>query len=354
MLARKDMNDLYQLFIVIQQNQLSGIPITDALRLYEQQSKRPKVKKILAAILRDMGGGMRMPDAFAKHPDFFPGYIVEMMRVNEGTGQAKDIYEDIVKTLEQALDLRRNVSSQMGMMIFLGIVLVATIGAVFFIVLPYSGKFMQDLHLEVPWLMQLLIDLGDWAQGYWYLILAALALAVFGIRFLARKLPERTALFLLKMPLYGPLAYYMLQYRFALVFGLCKAAGLDTIKSLQYTQKGSSNVLMEKLIKATLKDMAQNGSNFVAALESHNEDKALDESFYMFLRAGEQGDMAALMRMRVDFYKKQLIIASKQFSSNLENFIHTPIYVILILVVFLVWWPFFNIMMKMPSGGMSM
>ena len=91
MIAKKDLNDLYQIFMLVQQYNLSGLPITEALNLYESKTPRPSVKKRLNAIRHDMENGVKMPDAFAKYPKFFPEYIVEMMRVNEGTGQAKDI-----------------------------------------------------------------------------------------------------------------------------------------------------------------------------------------------------------------------------------------------------------------------
>ena len=47
---KKDLNDLYQLFIVIQQNALSGISIPDALTMYEETTTRPKIKRILKTI----------------------------------------------------------------------------------------------------------------------------------------------------------------------------------------------------------------------------------------------------------------------------------------------------------------
>ena len=46
MIAKKDLNDLYQIFMLVQQYNLSGLPITEALNLYESRTPRPSVKKI--------------------------------------------------------------------------------------------------------------------------------------------------------------------------------------------------------------------------------------------------------------------------------------------------------------------
>lgn len=158
---------------------------------------------------------------------------------------------------------------------------------------------------------------------------------------------------IMQMPLYGPIVYNTVQYRFALVFGLCKSAGLDVTKTLQYTQKSVDNILMEHLIGKALKDLGRYGSSFVMALQKHNKQKVLDESFYVFLQAGEKGDMAAMMQLRADFYKKQLIVASQQFSQDLQNLILTPTFILLGLIVVSVLWPIFSMMSKISTGGMG-
>ena len=69
MLSSKDLNELYQIFIIIEQNSLSGLNITDALNLYAKNCQRPNIKKILAGIQHDMDNGINLPGAFAKHPE---------------------------------------------------------------------------------------------------------------------------------------------------------------------------------------------------------------------------------------------------------------------------------------------
>ena len=79
----------------------------------------------------------------------------------------------------------------------------------------------------------------------------------------------------------------------------------------------------------------------------------MDGSFFMFLRAGEKGDMAEMMKLRANFYKKQLIATSQQFSSNLNNLIMTPTFIVLGLIVVSVLYPMFSSMSKITSGGMG-
>lgn len=355
MISRKDLDDLYQIFVIIQQVNKTGISIIEALKLYETQTRRIKIKKLLADIRRDMDHGLPLTESFAKHSAFFPDYIVEMMRINEGTGISEDIYEDIVKTLEQEIDLRRNIGSQIGQMIFLGVLLAITIGVVIFLLLPNMSNLMSSLNMEVPFYTQILLSIGVFSQDYWWLILASMAALVISVRNLAKRSPEKMAKIILRLPLYGPIAYYQMQYRFALIFGLCRSAGLDTIKSLHFTKKGCNNVLMANLIDRALRDLGRYGDSVTLALQKQDKEHVLDDSYFMYLAAGEKSDMGELMASRVEQYKKQLIVSSQQFSNNLNNLLITPSFIIIGLILISIMQPMFSMMFQMSnSGGLGM
>lgn len=354
MIGSKDLNDLYQIFVIIQQVNKTGISIGKALKLYEAQSKRPKIKKMLAGIRQNMDGGIPITESFAKYPDFFPEYIVEMMRVNEGTGEAAGVYDDIVRTLEQEIDLRRNIGSQVGQMIFLGALLAITIGVVVFVLLPSMSDLMNNLNMEVPIYTKILLSIGVFSKNYWWLILAVMVVLAVGIRNYAKRSPEKIAKFVLHLPLYGQIAYFQMQYRFALIFGLCRNAGLNSIDALKYTQKGVNNVLMTNLIKRSLQELGRYGSNVTLALQKQDKEHVLDDSYYIYLSAGEQGNMGELMASRVEFYKKQLIVSSQQFSNNLNNILITPSFILLGLILFSIMQPMFSMMFQMSKGGMGL
>lgn len=355
MLSSKDLNELYQIFIIIEQNSLSGLNITDALNLYAKNCQRPNIKKILAGIQHDMDNGINLPGAFAKHPELFPDYIVEMMKVCEGTGQAEKIYSDIVNTLEQEVDLRRNIGSQLWQAVFFLTLLAITIFLVIFVVLPSMGRLMTSLGLQLPFYTRILIDSGAFMERYWYLLLGSIAAVCVFLGVFFKRNPDKFALLKLRLPLYRQIQFYSIQYRFALIFGLCKEAGLDTIRSLQYTATGSDNVLMQDLISKSLKDMSRTGISFAVALKKLDFYKIIDESMYMFLQAGERSDMGQLMGKRADFYKKQLLTSSQQFSVKLSNLLMTPTFVILGLIVISVLSPIFSIMFQISGkGGLGM
>lgn len=352
MISKNDLNDLYQIFIIIEQNTAAGINIMEALKLYSKNC-RPKIQRILEGIQHDVSNGIKLTDAFAKHPEFFPDYIVEMMRVNEGTGQGEKIFHEIVQTLEKQVDMRRNLGSQLYQATFILILLLITLGVVFFVVLPSTADMMSGLNLQLPFYTKLLLDVGTIIKKYWYAFLASSASIIIIAVVFFKQNPETFARLQLRLPLYRPLKFYMLQYRFAMIFGLCKEAGLDTIKALKYTSSGSDNILMRQLIERTVKDMSKTGSSMTRAIQKQDIDKIIDESFYMFFQAGEKSNIAELMKNRSDFYQKQLIDESKMFNAKMSNAITTPFFAILAAIVFAVISPMFSMMEQISKGGLG-
>lgn len=351
MLSNKDLNELLQIFIIIEQYNSTGINVMNALELYEKKCKSKKVVKILNGVKRDVSRGMKLYDAFSKHPNFFPSYISEMIRLNEGTGQAEDIYADIVKSLEQEVDLRNSVGGMLKRMIFLFSILLITISIVLFVVLPSMGKMMTSLSMDLPFYIHALIWIGDSLIIYWWLLLAGIILSTAITAISIKRHPAKFALILLHMPLYGEVVYYQIQYRFAMIFGLCKEAGLDTIKSLNYTKQSINYLPMSEMLEKVIKNLGRFGDNLTVAIEKADEYHLLDDSYYMIIAAGEKSDMAALMKKRSDFYRKRLLVTSENVSNKLNNIVLTPTFILLGIIVILVLAPMFNMMYQMSSGG---
>lgn len=351
--STKNLKDLSQIMMIIQQYDSTGINILDALKLYESNCEREEVCNALKSVRNDVNHGMSLPDAFAKHPALFPNYIVEMMRLNEGTGQSQDIYSDIVSTLEQEIDLRRNLGSQFGQLSFLGILLMIAIGLVVFIVIPNMIEAMSSLQMELPSSTRAVIFIGKLLEDYWFLWILMLIGAVSGLVFFKTSYPAQFEKLLLAVPLYNRIVFLQIQYRFALVFGLCKAAGLDTIKSLEFTRSAADNILLQNLISKAIAEL-KFGTKLSDALIKADKDHILDSSYNMVLKAGEQSDLGELLRLRMTFFKKELITASTDFSNKLNNYILVPFFVILGLIVFSVYQPIFSIMFQVQKGGLGM
>ena len=352
MLSKKNLVELSHIMTVLQQNNDSGINTLDTLRFYEENCTRREVKDILAAIRTDINKGISIPDAFAKHPSLFPPSVVEMMRVNEETGQSEAVYKNIVAALEQDLDLRRHLGSLGFQILFIGTLLIGAFIFLLFWLSPMIAQLVGSLHIEVPFITRMILAIGDFLRNHLILLLVCCMFFILGTRYFIAAFPVQYQKLLLDIPIYSKLISLQLQYRFLLVFGLCKSAGLDTVKALQLTRDAGDNALMAVVINKALTHIQKFGLLLSESIMKADTEKVFDNSVYLFLKAGEQSDLAILLKIRAESTKKDLIKASNDFVNNLSNFLYIPIGMILIGLYFSIWLPMLSIMSSaMTKGG---
>lgn len=355
MRSNKDINDLYQLFLIIEQNNAIGIPIIETLTDYSQDKHiRVKVKEVIIQVLKDLKTGTKISDAFSKHPKFIPKYIVEMLRINETTGQSNDIYENIVNHLEQEQDLRRNIGSELYIIAIILLSLVAAFFITAFFLLPSISEMFNDLNLDLPFITRIVISAGEVVTDYWFFFVIGFWVVFFWLAYMKLYQPEKFALGVLNIPIYRGIIYNDLQFRFARIFSVCVSAGLPTVKALELTAGASDNILLQDTIRKAIGYMNRSGMNIVEALEKANIYNAIDNTFYKVIAAGTKGNMADIMDKRAKYFHKELAANSKTFGTKLSNMVIIPGFALLLGMVAVSALPIFTAMGGISKGGFGM
>ncbi len=353
----KDIDDLFQFFTVAEQDQAVNINIVDTIAEYvgrKDNSLRPKAKNALTAVLKDIRAGNKVSDAFARQPAFFPKWIVEMLRVNESTGQAAEIYGSILDTLEHEQDLRRNVGSEFFSIAIVVVALIVGFLAAFFLVIPSISVMFADLKIDPPWITRFFISLSKWLVDFWWLELLILAAFILGLLYLRTYHPIKFAQGVLRLPLYGDILYTELQLRFAQILAVCTSGGIHPIQSMELTAMASDNILMQTTVHHALQENERAGTNLVDALEKANVYHVLDVSFYRMLAVGMKGNLSYVMQKRAEFYRKELVAKSKTFGTKLSSTIIVPGFAALILIAAASAYPLLTLMTSVTKGGVGM
>src|SRR3989344_6978315 len=96
--------------VVIFSRQLSTlfsakVPVVDALRVLMTEASSETLKNKIANVADDVQGGLPMSQAFARHPDVFSNFYVQMVRSGEESGKLDDILNYLADYLERSYDL---------------------------------------------------------------------------------------------------------------------------------------------------------------------------------------------------------------------------------------------------------
>jgi type IV pilus assembly protein PilC len=227
----------------------AGVPIIDALTDLRDTIENEGFKAIIASVLEDVEGGLKLSDAMAEHPQAFDQVFVALIRTGEQAGQLPEVLTKLTENLKWQDELASQVKKAMMYPIFAGTVIFAVVFALMVFLVPQLGTTMKALTPNPPAATMALLAVSAVMQKYWYLFLGLPIAAVVALIVVAKTNNEakyRIDGLMLKMPIVGPLMTKIILARFSTYFALMYQSGLGVLDCIQISEKIVGNRVIEE------------------------------------------------------------------------------------------------------------
>jgi type IV pilus assembly protein PilC len=229
--------------------QEAGLPILRSLKILEHQAKPGALKNSLIDVCEEIEGGATLSEAMAKSPKAFNRLYVNMIKAGEAGGALEVILKRLAEFQERAQSLKRKVRGAMVYPIF---VVTFAVSILFFIMLkivPNFQKIFKDFGMKLPALTELLINISQKVQDYWYLLPGFPIGYWLYLKLLRRFGPGRTGwdYLKIKVPIFGQLIEKDIVARTMRTLGTLVASGVPILESLHITRETSGNAAFETM-----------------------------------------------------------------------------------------------------------
>jgi type IV pilus assembly protein PilC len=227
----------------------AGLPILRSLRILEVQSRAGRLKNSLMDVCDEIEAGATLSEAMAKSPKAFNRLYVNMIKAGEAGGALEVILQRLADFLERAESLKRKVR---GAMIYPIVVVLVAVGILTFImikIVPTFEEMFAEFELELPAPTVLLMAMSKNVVTYWYLI-PAIPLGIFLFIKLIKKFRHGRMgwdMFILKIPVFGPLVEKNTLARTTRTLGTLVASGVPILEGLTITRETAGNSLFERM-----------------------------------------------------------------------------------------------------------
>jgi type IV pilus assembly protein PilC len=248
----------------------AGIPLRDALRSYQTQTRSLGLKEMLRRVIQDIEGGEPFSEACSRHPTVFADFYVRMLKVGEATGDLVLPLERLLETVEKRMAVRNKVKAALT---YPAISLVVAIVVGFILVsysLPALVGLLKEYGGELPFATKLLLSITEFAQTYRLKIAAsalgatAVLLAYLRTRHGAR-VRDRV---LLRVPVVGRVILHSNVFSLTSTFSTLQEAGVAPIESLQLSREGLTNVVLQERLAKVIAE-ASAGTSLGPAFQLH-------------------------------------------------------------------------------------
>ena len=238
----------------------AGVSMMRLLEVLEDQAENPKLKKILGMMHQDIKEGASLHEAFRKHPRVFSPLYCSMIRAGEKSGALPEVLERLTYIIEHEHKVKSDIKSALMYPIIVVVFLFIAFIVLLTGVIPRFVNIFKDAGLQLPLPTQICMLMYGFLVNYWYLIIAGIISGGAFLFYYLRTEPGKYArdTILMKLPIVGPVFIKTAISRFASIFAILQASGVDVLESMDILTGTIGNVAISRELEG-IKDRLAEG-----------------------------------------------------------------------------------------------
>ncbi len=311
----------------------AGLPLDRALDILEELAPSPRVKALVADLLRSVRGGSALSEALAKHhPRPFSRLYINMVRAGEKGGVLEVTLRRLAEFLESRAAFQDAVISALAYPLVITAVGAGAIVFLLTFVIPRFATIFADLGQAIPLPTQILMSISAGARAYWWVAVIVVLAAVLAWRAWTGSPQGRLQWdqTVLRLPLAGRLTMKVETARFARTLGTMLKSGVPVLGALAVV----GDMLTNRAIGRSLERVAEavkRGGTMAAALREHVPFPAL--AIHMVRVGEETGRLEEMLLKVADTFETEVRTELKRVLGLLEPAIILAMGVVVALIV---------------------
>ena len=322
----------------------AGLPLIQCLDILSTQSENKVLRETVGDVKNSVEAGSTFSDALKRHPKVFDDLYVNMIHAGEVGGLLDTILTRLAKHIEKAMKLKGQIKSAMVYPTAIVGVAVIIIGVLMVWVIPVFAQMFMEMSggkVGLPGPTQIVINVSNFFQSYWYAMGGAMVAAVIAIKRYYATVNGRVVIdrLLLKMPIVGDLIRKASVAKFTRTLGTLITSGVPLLEGLSICAKTSGNkVIEEALMNARVS--ISGGKTISEPLAKCN---VFPKMVTHMIAVGEStGALDAMLGKIADFYEDEVDQAVETLTSLLEPIMMVVLGTIIGFIVIAMYLPIFT------------
>jgi len=284
----------------------AGVNIIEALTDLRDTVDNPGFRQVMAGLVEDIEGGLKLSQAMANHPYCFDTVFVALVRAGEQSGTLTEVLDELSENLKWQDEIASQARRAMTYPAIVFTVIIAVVFVLMTLLVPQLAATFKTLVPKLPRETEILIAISNVFVRWWYLLLGIPAAAIAAAWFFGRT-SERVQLrideYSLKMPVLGPIRQKIILARFSTFFAMLYRAGISVLECIQVCEKIVGNRVME----AGLQRVGRSISEGQGISQAFTATKLFPPLVLRMLRVGEStGGLDTALLNVAYFYNRQV------------------------------------------------
>ncbi len=227
----------------------AGVNIIEALTDLRDTVDNPGFRQVIAALLEDIEGGLKLSEAMANHSYCFDTVFVALVRAGEESGQLTEVLDQLAENLKWQDEISAQARKALVYPSIVFTVILAVIFVLMIFLVPQLASAFKAMVPKLPKETAMLVALSNVFVRWWYLLLgvpAALAIGAFVFARTNDGAQRAIDALSLKMPVLGVIRQKIILARFSTYFAMLYRSGISVLDCIQICEKIVGNRVMEE------------------------------------------------------------------------------------------------------------
>lgn len=321
----------------------AGVAMVRALHILSEQTKNPKLRKVILDIKTRVESGNSLSDSMSKHATVFDKLFVGMVRAGEAGGVLDEVLLRVAGFQESSNRLQGQIKSAMTYPIVVSVMAVGIFMAMLVFILPVFATMFAQMNAKLPEYTQFLIDMSNMVRGP---IGVAMFVGGFAVSIVYRRWAktDHGRHFLdkhvLNLPVMGVLVQKVAVARFTRTLGTLLRSGVPLLSALEIVRDSAGNTMVSGAVE-DVRQAVREGEGITRPLEKA---AIFPPMVTQMISIGEEtGAMDSMLEKVADFYDEEVESAVKSLTSLLEPLMMVGIGLLVGSIVVGMYLPIFSI-----------
>jgi type IV pilus assembly protein PilC len=324
----------------------AGVNIIEALTDLRDTVDNAGFRQVIASLLEDIGGGLKLSEAMANHSYCFDNVFVALVRAGEQSGQMTEVLDELAENLKWQDEMASQAKRAMVYPVIVTVVIFVVIMVLMTVLVPQLAATFKTMVPKLPRETEVLIALSNFFVKWWYLILgvpivATTAAFVFGrTNEKAQRAIDELGL---RLPVLGQLRQKIILARFSTYFALLYKSGISVLDCIQICEKIVGNRVMEEGLQRVGRSISEGQGISAAFLAT----KLFPPLVLRMLRVGEStGALDAALRNVSYFYNREVREGIARMQAMLGPMTTVILGVLIVGILYSIFLPIYDVIGK--------
>jgi type IV pilus assembly protein PilC len=299
----------------------AGVPLVQSFDIIGRGHANPAMQTLLLGIKAEIEAGSSLTEALATQPRYFDPLFLHLIAAGEKSGALENLLDKVAIYKEKAEALKAKIKKALTYPTAVIIVAFIVTGILLYYVVPQFQNLFSSFGADLPAFTRMVINLSQFVQSWWWIILMGMAGAIMGISYLNRTSPafrksrDRISL---RLPIFGPLLTKAAIARYSRTLATMFSAGVPLVEALESVSGATGNIVYQEAV-LELREQVATGQQLNVAMQGTG---LFPNMVVQMMAIGEEsGSLDAMSAKVADFYEAEVDNMVDNLSSLIEPLI---------------------------------